>query len=129
LQYRLEDIKEEMEGEKLLRQYFVDKAGLYRVYERIAALKEKLGYDPVKYINVQYNALLVQQDALTGAIGQSEKLMSMHQGYTQLRLRLRSLNEFLTSLMEGRITPGNEEFSLFIASFVCASSFSLVPFK
>jgi hypothetical protein len=50
LQYRLEDIKEEMEGEKLLRQYFVDKAGLYRVYERIAALKERLGYDPVKYI-------------------------------------------------------------------------------
>jgi hypothetical protein len=129
LQYRLEDIKEEMEGEKLLRQYFVDKAALYRVYERIAALKEKLGYDPVKCINAQYNALVVQQDALMGALDQSEKLMSMHQGYTQLRLRLRSLNEFLTSLMEGRITPGNEEFSLFIASFVCACSFSLVPFK
>lgn len=129
LQYRLEDIKEEMEGEKLLRQYFVDIAGLYRVYERIAALKERLGYDPVKYINIQYNALEVQKDALMGALGQSEKLMSMHQGYTQLRLRLRSLNDFFTSLMEGRIAPGNEEFSLFIASFVCASSFSLVPFK
>src|SRR5918992_914572 len=129
LQYRLEDIKDEMEEERLLRQYFVDQAALYRVYERIAALKERHSYDPGIYIEAQYNALAVQLDALWGAIDQSEKLMSMHRGYTQLRLRLRSLNDFFTSLMEGRIKPGHEEFSLFIASFVCASSFSRVPFK
>jgi hypothetical protein len=129
LQYRLEDIKDEMEGERLLRQYFIDIAALYRVYERIAVFKERHSFDPGKYIDAQYNALVVQQNALLDAVYQSEILMSKQRGYTQLRLHLRSLNDFFTSLMEGRLKPGHEEFGLFIASFVCASSFALVPFK
>jgi hypothetical protein len=129
LQYRLEDIKDEMEGERLLRQYFVDIAALYRVYERIAVFKARHSFDPGKYIDAEYNALVVQQNALVEAVYQSEILMRKQRGYTQLRLHLRSLNEFFTSLMEGRLKPGHEEFGLFIASFVCASSFALVPFK
>jgi hypothetical protein len=126
LQDSLEDIKEGMEGGKLLRDYHRDVAGLARIDERI----ESMSYSSPRYYSQSdaiYAALANAEGALEQILGQDVKLLSLHESSKELRLSKRGLDRFLTAIMEGRISQGQEAFSAFLMYLVRVPAFSLVP--
>ena len=92
-----------------------------RVDERI----EAISYMSPRYYSqsdAQYAALERQERALTGAQGQTEKMLSLFARSKGLGQSLRALNKFLTAIMEGRIARGQEQFSQFLIDLVHSSS-------
>jgi hypothetical protein len=126
LQDSMEDIKEGMEGGKLLRDYHRDVAGLARIDERI----ESMSYSSPRYYSQSdaiYAALANAESALAQVLGQDVKLLSLHESSKELRLSKRGLDRFLTAIMEGRISQGQEAFSAFLMYLIRVRAFSLVP--
>ena len=118
LQHRLEDTKEDIEFERLLRLALLDEAALSRVDERYEAMHAAMARG--RAIPVSNEALHHTEQVLEQVQEQTERLIHLHEIARGLRLSIRSLNSFLTAIMEGKITPepGNELFSHFLLAFV-----------
>ena len=118
LQHRLEDTREDLEYERLLRLALLDEAALSRVDERWEGIYASMvrGRD----IPVSHEALHHTEQLLGQVQEHTERLIRLHERASNLRLSLRSLNTFLTAIMEGRLLPepGQELFSHFLLAFV-----------
>jgi hypothetical protein len=117
LHYHLQDTQDDIEGERLLRLAILDEAALSRVderYDAIEAMERGRGTPPSTESLRNTEQLLVQVQA------QTERLHQLSERARSLKLSLRSLNTFLTEIMEGRMQPepGNELFSHFLLAFV-----------
>ena len=119
LQFRLEDTRDDIEGERLLRLAILDEAALSRVDERYEAL-EASTMERGRNFTASYAALQHTEQLLVQTQAQTERLRRLHDSARHLRLSIRSLNTFLTAIMEGRIRPepGQELFSHFLLAFV-----------
>jgi hypothetical protein len=122
LQYKLEDSQEDIEYERLLRQVLVDEAALSRVDERYEAIHASMARG--RAIAVSYAALQNTEQVLVQVREHTERLIRLHESARGLKLSLRSLNIFLTAIMEGQIQPvqGQELFSHFLSAFVRLSA-------
>jgi hypothetical protein len=118
LQYKLEDSQEDIEYERLLRQVILDEAALSRVDERYEAIHAAMARG--RAIPVSYAALQNTEQVLVQVREHTERLIRLHESARDLRHSLRSLNTFLTAIMEGQIhpVPGQELFSHFLSAFV-----------
>ena len=118
LKHRLEDAQEDIEYERLLRLALLDEAALSRVDERYESIEASAvrGRD----IPVSHEALHHTGEVLGQVQERTERLIRLHESARDLRLSLRSLNTFLTAIMEGRLVPepGHELFSHFLLAFV-----------
>ena len=118
LQHKLEDTREDIEYERLLRLALLDEAALSRVDERYESIEASMvrGRD----IPVSHEALHHTGEVLGQVQERTERLIRLHESARDLRLSLRSLNTFLTAIMEGRLVPepGHELFSHFLLAFV-----------
>lgn len=117
-----EDIKEDMEYEKLIRDQFRDMAGIKRIDAQIEGLPYDWGrrnYDAVE------GALEAAWRLQRGALEQSSKILTLFIRSRGLRQTERVLNHFLTAVMEGRVARGQKDYSQFLIDLVQSSS--LVP--
>ena len=117
LHYQLQDTQDDIEGERLLRLAILDEAALSRVderYDAIEAMERGRGTPPSTESLRNTEQLLVQVQA------QTERLRQLAESARSLKLSIRSLNTFLTEIMEGRMQPepGHELFSHFLLAFV-----------
>jgi hypothetical protein len=118
LQERLEDIKADMDEERLFRDDQRDLAALDRVEGQMEALR--YGGNP-------YAALQRVMSSLLFARAKTAHLFRLHQSAKELRSVIRGLNRFLSAIMEGNITHGQEQFSQFLIGITRVREFSLVP--
>jgi hypothetical protein len=118
LQERPEDIKADMEEQRLLRDDQRDLAAMDRVEAQMEALR--YGGNP-------YPALQRVMSALLFARAQTAQLLSLQRSATELRSVTRGLNRFLTAIMEGSLAQGQEPFSDFLIGITRVREFSLVP--
>ena len=117
LHYQLQDTQDDLEGERLLRLAILDEAALSRVderYDAIEAMERGRGTPPSTESLRNTEQLLVQVQE------QTERLRQLYESARALKLSIRSLNTFLTEIMEGRLQPepGHELFSHFLLAFV-----------
>jgi len=103
---RFEDAKEAMEGERIKRQALVDAATSAR--------------DDAQYERADYRSLS-QRSNIQSAIGRAEQLMkaaqernnnllTLFESTQELRQVMRSLDSFLTAIMEGSLAKGQEAY-------------------
>jgi hypothetical protein len=117
LQERLEDTKEDMESERLIRMDLLDEAALFRTDERKEGIYGRYGD-----LSVRENALVRTERALIGVRGQTEELSRLHKRSEISRRAIRGFNKFFTAIMEGRVAEGQEEFSQVVKVWVSESS-------
>ena len=110
------DAREDMEGERLIRMDLMDETMLYRLEDQIAGL-----YQGPSAVARRHDALSGAEAALQAARGQTDKMLSLYDRARWYREALRYLDRFFVAVMEGRVTPGTEEFSELIISIVTAS--------
>jgi hypothetical protein len=125
LQERLEDIKEDMEQQRLLRDDVRDLAAI----DRVEAQMESLQRGMPGYLDTQHAALANVISSLLFARAQTAQLLSLHKSSRELRSVIRGFNRFLSATMEGSITQGQEQFSQFLIRILRVHEFSLVPEK
>jgi hypothetical protein len=111
MQYKREDAREDMEGERLKRMLFLDQAGIFSVDERIESLETTDEYLMGQHLDARCAALVRAQ-------AQTNVLLSLLDVSKNLRLTMRGLNSFLTAVMEGSIGLGQDGFSDFFISLV-----------
>jgi len=118
LRYRLEDIREDIEYERLLRLAILDEAALSRVDERYESIQASMARG--RALPVSYESLRNTEQVLLQAQEQTERLIRLYESARGLRLSIRSLNTFLIDIMEGRMQPepGNELFTHVLLAFV-----------
>jgi hypothetical protein len=118
LQHKLEDAQEDIEYERLLRQVILDEAALSRVDERYEAIQASMARG--RAIPVSYAALQNTEQVLVQVQEHTERLIRLYENASGQRHSIRSLNTFLTAIMEGQIQPepGQELFSHFLSAFV-----------
>jgi hypothetical protein len=114
---RLEDTQAAMEVERIKRLYFLDAAGIHRLFA------QRLKDDP--YYNAYYKDTIfgvLQRAASTVQQAQDHtlKLLQLHQSAQSLRQVLRALDRFLTAVMEGQIAQGQEPFARFLLDLLAA---------
>jgi hypothetical protein len=103
---QLEDTKEAKEAERLYRQDWLDEAAYARASVEV---------DDRRGAIVQSSAVVAAtRAAIRGAQGQTAQLLQLYERSQRLRVTLRFFNRFLTALMEGHISPGQENFSAFL---------------
>jgi hypothetical protein len=125
LQERLEDIKEDMEQQRLFRDDVRDLAAI----DRVEAQMESLQRGMPGYLDTQHAALANVISSLLFARAQTAQLLSLHKSSRELRSVIRGFNRFLSATMEGSITQGQEQFSQFLIRILRVHEFSLVPEK
>ena len=105
-----EDIKQQMQWERLQRLDFLDESALDRLDVQM------LGGHSLDYRTEDQRARLLShaRNAVTLAQAQTENLMLLYGRHESIRLSLRFFNRFLTALMENRVAPGQEEFYAFL---------------
>jgi hypothetical protein len=114
LQEKLEDAKENIEGQRLQRIAWLDEVALSRVDERREGIYNTLQRS--RYTPISTEALDNTERLLLRVREKTDKLISLHEYARAARLTIRGLDDAFTSMMEGRFVPrpGNEEFSDFL---------------
>jgi hypothetical protein len=122
LQHRLEDAKEDFEAERLLRDAIRDEVALLGVDEQYEREANALARG--RPLALSHEALSQKEQALVRSQQQTLRLIRLHESARDLRLAQRSLNAFLTAIMEGAVlpVPGQELFSHFLLAFVRLSA-------
>jgi hypothetical protein len=118
LRNQLEDTQDDIEGERLLRQALLDEAAISRTEERREAFYNSLARG--RDVPVSFAELERTKQTLEEARRHTDTLLRLYDSARGLKLSIRSLNTFLTAIMEGRIQPepGQELFSQFLLAFV-----------
>jgi hypothetical protein len=108
IQYRVEDMRREMEGERLLRLDLLDEASMARVDERRegAYNSQARGRD----LSLSTQALDRTEQILASVKEKTEKLSDLHKRFDYARQSIRGLNGLLTKAMEGTYYYGQENF-------------------
>jgi hypothetical protein len=106
---RQEDLKAEMEGERIKRQGLLDAAGSWRAF-RAAAERP---YNPFgrRVITETRVATTPEMTAMAAARAHSARLLTLFESSEPLRQAMRSLDTFLTGVMEGSIAKGQEAYA------------------
>jgi hypothetical protein len=102
---RAEDLFGDMETQRLLRTEYLDEANLYRVDERIATAGR--GRDEI----AQRGALGRTKTAISQAQSHIERLKELNEEAVSIRVTIRVLNKLFIDMMDGKLKPGQEEFS------------------
>jgi hypothetical protein len=118
LQFKLDDTHEDIEVERLLRQALIDEAAISRTEQQREAFYNSLARG--RDVPVSFSELEQTKQTLEEARRHTDTLLRLHESARDLKLSIRSLNTFLTAIMEGRIQPepGQELFSQFLLAFV-----------
>src|SRR5207248_2368852 len=113
---RMEDTKAAMEGERIKRQGRLDAAGSWRAhhgdnddlfnpYRRVQMAKLRMGTTP-------------EMTAMAAAGAHSARLLTLYETSEPLRQVMRSLNHFLTGIMDGSIAKGQDAYARFLLEIV-----------
>jgi hypothetical protein len=118
LRNQLEDTQDDIEGERLLRQALIDEAAISRTEQQREAFYNSLARG--RTVPVSFTELEQTKQTLEEVRRHTDTLLRLHESARALKLSIRSLNTFLTAIMEGRIQPepGQELFSQFLLAFV-----------
>jgi hypothetical protein len=111
MQFALEDTREDMEAERLLRQALMDEVALSRF---------EAGNSRWLTATALAGAAASTEQTLAQVQYHSANLISLLARIRNLRASIRSINLYFTSIMEGQIVPepGHELFSHFLLTFV-----------
>ena len=112
LSHRLEDTEAAKEGERIRRQQYLDGA---RLSQSVAQLYKEDLRNPASWrfgavMSALNSVIKLQQRAQ----GQNRKLLELFKSTQALRQLMRNLDSFLTAIMEGRITKGQEAYARFL---------------
>jgi hypothetical protein len=118
LRNQLDDIQDDIEGERLVKQALLDEAAISRTEQQREAFYNSLARG--REVPVSFAELERTKQTLEEARRHTDTLLRLHDSARGLKLSIRSLNTFLTAIMEGRIQPeaGQELFSHFLMAFV-----------
>ena len=121
LKERLEDIRDDMDYERLVRMDFFDSVMLFRIEDAI----EGFAYGPGSNYGTRSGLLQNASGMLRAAQQHTRNLMALHDYYRATKWTIRGFNKFFTAVMEGVVKPdpGNEEFAQFLIDRVRSSSY------
>ena len=105
-----EDALSAMEGHRIARLDDIDEAALSRLEEHSAAMI-RYGTEAVPRHDLQLAAMDRAERAIHDARLHTCNMIAIQRHRERLRQGIRGLNKFLVAIMEGKIVPGQEEYS------------------
>jgi hypothetical protein len=125
IQESIQQIKEEIERTQLVRMNYQDQAVHYRDQASMYGVDDKregvyASMARGRDISVSHSALSSLEGAFSEVMaahdradGETVKLMALHERFIHYRQRIRSIDKYLTGIMEGRIMSYGEDLAQF----------------